>query len=79
MLIKLKVLINKTMKVWIDFSGRHYLMNGPTDEAAGMQLTDRELLQLFNAVQELNPEDKKLVITFLDAFVAKRKIQNILS
>ena len=54
-----------------------YLMNGSQQEAASVQLTDKELLRQFQEVQHLNAEDKHLVKTFLDAFLTKRHIQKL--
>lgn len=53
-----------------------YLMTGGTDASAD-DLADRELLRQFRAVQDLPPDDKHLVKTFLDAFVTKRRIQEL--
>ncbi len=53
-----------------------YLMSGGTDNAAA-QLSDRELLNQFRAVEQLDDDDKHLVKTFLDAFVTKRRLQQL--
>jgi len=53
-----------------------YLMSGGTDDAA-TQLADRELLDQFRAVEQLDDDDKHLVKTFLDAFVTKRRLQQL--
>ncbi|WP_224994348.1 helix-turn-helix domain-containing protein [Cesiribacter sp. SM1] len=54
-----------------------FLMSGSQQEAASAQLADKELLRQFHEVQQLNPEDKHLVKTFLDAFLTKRHIQRL--
>lgn len=54
-----------------------YLMNGGSDEVVSAQLTDKELLSQFKEVEKLNKEDKYLIKTFIDAFITKRKIQNL--
>lgn len=54
-----------------------YLMKGSQDEAVAAQLTDKELLRQFRAVESLNKEDKHLVKTFIDAFITKRQIQQL--
>lgn len=54
-----------------------YLMNGGSDEVVTAQLTDKELLSQFKEVEKLNKEDKYLIKTFIDAFITKRKIQNL--
>ena len=54
-----------------------YLMNGSSDEKVSAQLTDKELLEQFKAVEKLDQEDKHLIKTFIDAFLTKRKIQQL--
>jgi len=53
-----------------------YLMNGKTEQVEA-QLTDKELIKQFIEVEKLNPEEKNLVKTFLDAFITKKKIQQL--
>ena len=53
-----------------------FLMNGGT-EAVEAQLSDKELLRQFQAVEQLKPADKQLVKTFIDAFITKRQIQQL--
>jgi hypothetical protein len=47
------------------------------DEAVAAQLTDRELLKQFREVEMLSPEEKHPVKTFIDAFLTKRHIQEL--
>jgi len=54
-----------------------YLMIGGSDEVVSAQLTDKELLSQFREVEKLNKEDKYLIKTFIDAFITKRKVQNL--
>lgn len=54
-----------------------YLMNGSQDEVVAAQLTDKELLKQFKEVEKLDPEDKHLIKTFIDAFLTKRQIQKL--
>lgn len=54
-----------------------FLMNGATNEMASSQLSDKELLNQFKAVEQLSPEDKNLIKTFIDAFITKRQIQKL--
>lgn len=54
-----------------------YLMNGSNDEVIATQLTDKELLKQFKAVEQLNAEDKHLIKTFIDAFLTKRQEQKL--
>jgi len=56
-----------------------YLMNGNTGEVASKNITDKELLTLFKAVEQLGPEDKNMIKTFIDALVTKRKVQGLAS
>jgi transcriptional regulator with XRE-family HTH domain len=53
-----------------------YLMNGKTEQVEA-QLVDKELIKQFQEVEKLNPEEKHLVKTFLDAFITKKKIQQL--
>jgi len=54
-----------------------YLMSGSTDKVASEQLKDKELLNLFRSVENLDGNDKNMVMTFLDALVTKRHIQQL--
>jgi len=56
-----------------------YLMSGTTDDVVQEAGLEKEMIARFKKVQELNTEDKKTVLSLLDAFIAKTKIQNILS
>ena len=51
-----------------------YLLEGSNDQAAVARFEDRELLERFQEIQQLNDEDKHVVKVFLDAFLAKKKI-----
>ena len=55
-----------------------YLMEGTSEEAAKAYVHDRELLHKFKQVEELNEEDKKVVKIFLDAFLTKKYIQQLI-
>jgi transcriptional regulator with XRE-family HTH domain len=54
-----------------------YLISGSSYETVSAQLTDKELLSQFKEVEKLNKEDKYLIKTFIDAFITKRKVQNL--
>lgn len=54
-----------------------FLMNGATHEMASSQLTDKELLNQFKAVEQLSPEDKNVIKIFIDAFLTKRQVQKL--
>ena len=56
-----------------------YLMNGSTDDVAVEAGLDKELIGRFKQVKDLNPEDKKTVLSLLDAFIAKTRIQSIMN
>lgn len=53
-----------------------FLMNGGTEQVEA-QLTDKELLRQFQEVEKLEPDDKHLIKTFIDAFITKRQIQRL--
>jgi transcriptional regulator with XRE-family HTH domain len=54
-----------------------FLMNGSSDELANSSLTDKELLNQFKAVEAMPEEDKTIVKTLIDAFITKKKIQQL--
>ena len=51
-------------------------MNGASDEVISAQLTDKELLNQFKAVEKLSQEDKHLIKTFVDVFLTKNRFKN---
>ena len=55
-----------------------YLMNGTTNEVIKEVGLDKELIARFQQLQSLTHEDRKTVLSLMDAFIAKTKIQNIL-
>jgi len=55
-----------------------YLMNGSTSELVESAGLDKELIDRFKQVQELGAEEKKTVLSLLDAFIAKSRIQDLL-
>lgn len=50
-------------------------MNGDSQTVAATKVTDRELLDLFVAVEQLDDQDQTMVKTFIDALVTKRRVQ----
>jgi transcriptional regulator with XRE-family HTH domain len=54
-----------------------YLTNGTTNELAESTLNDKELLNQFKAIEQMDDKDKNVVKTLIDAFITKRKIQNL--
>ncbi|THB69714.1 MAG: XRE family transcriptional regulator [Gammaproteobacteria bacterium] len=56
-----------------------YLYEGERDSAVVVDFEDRELLQHFLDVQNLDDVDKQLVKEFLGAFLVKKKLQELVS
>jgi len=54
-----------------------YLINGITDELAENSLADKELLNQFRAIEKMNDKDKGVVKVFLDAFITKGKLKQL--
>lgn len=54
-----------------------YLIDGETDVVAKAKLEDRDLLNQFREIEKLTEKDKTVVKIFLDAFIAKKKVQAI--
>ena len=55
-----------------------YLIEDKPDKAAKAKIEDRMLLEQFHEIEKLSEEDKYIVKELLDAFLAKRKIQQII-
>ncbi len=53
-------------------------MEGRTDEVAKTTFEDRELLMQFKEVERLNETDKHLGKEFLNAFLTKKKLENMM-
>ena len=64
----------KVLDTTVDF-----LMNGTTDDVVQNAGLEKELISRFKDVQDLNQEDKKVVLSLMDAFIAKTKIQSLLA
>jgi transcriptional regulator with XRE-family HTH domain len=54
-----------------------YLIEGHSEEAAKARFEDRELLRQFQEVEKLDEEDKVVVKKLLDAFLTKKRIQEL--
>jgi transcriptional regulator with XRE-family HTH domain len=54
-----------------------FLMDGSVNDKAQIAISDKELLNQFEEVEKLSQEDKHLIKTFIDAFLTKRKIQQL--
>jgi transcriptional regulator with XRE-family HTH domain len=55
-----------------------YLMSGTTDNLVQEAGLEKELVSRFKQVQDLPTEEKRTVLSLLDAFIAKTKIQGLL-
>ena len=54
-----------------------YLTNGTSDDLAESSLTDKELLNQFKNIEKLPEADKNVVKVFLDAFITKKKLKQL--
>lgn len=54
-----------------------YLMEGATDEAARARFEDRELLLQFQEVEKLPDDDKNVIKKLIEAFLLKRRLQEM--
>ena len=54
-----------------------FLTNGSTDELAESTLSDKELLNQFRAIEKMSDNDKNIIKTLIDAFITKKKIQQL--
>lgn len=55
-----------------------YLLNGTVNEQASISLLDADLLQQFKKVEQLPERKKELVKEFLDAFLLKSNLKDLL-
>jgi transcriptional regulator with XRE-family HTH domain len=55
-----------------------FLINGDTDEKAMSALKDAELLKQFKEVEQMEDEDKNIIKKLIDAFITKKKIQQMI-
>ena len=53
-----------------------FLMSGDTEQVQA-QLSDKELLKQFREVEKMEEKDKSIVKELIDAFITKRKIQQL--
>ena len=56
-----------------------FLMEGSTDEAARERLEDRDFLLQFQEAEKLPDEDKTVIKRLIEAFLIKRRIQEMTS
>jgi transcriptional regulator with XRE-family HTH domain len=63
----------KALETTVDF-----LMNGTADDVVQDAGLEKELISRFKKVQGLDAEDKKTVLSLMDAYIAKTQIQTLL-
>lgn len=63
----------KALDTTVDF-----LMNGTADDVIKDAGLEKELISRFKEVQDLETEDKRTVLSLMDAYIAKTKIQALL-
>jgi transcriptional regulator with XRE-family HTH domain len=63
----------KALDTTVDF-----LMNGTADDVVKDAGLEKELISRFKEVQDLETEDKRTVLSLMDAYIAKTKIQTLL-
>jgi transcriptional regulator with XRE-family HTH domain len=56
-----------------------FLMNGTMEEIANDNIKDKSLINQFNKISKLNDENKKVVISLIDAFLFKEEMKKQLS
>jgi len=56
-----------------------FLVDGATDDVARATFEDRDLLRQFQELQTLDEDDKRIIKTLIDAFLAKRQIQKLIA
>mgnify|MGYP006293011855 CR=1 FL=1 len=54
-----------------------FLMYGDIDEKAKSSLKDAELLQQFNAVEQMNDDDRNIVKRLISAFITQNKLKQL--
>ncbi|GAB3018928.1 hypothetical protein GCM10027051_24990 [Niabella terrae] len=64
----------KALDTTVDF-----LLNGTADDMVKDAGLEKELIRRFKEVQDLGTEDKKTVLSLMDAYIAKTKIQTLLT
>jgi len=64
--------LSTSLEVSIDF-----LVNGTLNEKATNTISDNKLLSQFKAVEQMNDEDKSVVLKLIDAFITKKQIQKL--
>ena len=65
--------LSKTLDTTVD-----YLMNGTMDDLLKDTGLEKDLVNRFKQVQLMTQQDKETILSLMDAYIAKTKIQNIL-
>ncbi|HYC40318.1 MAG TPA: helix-turn-helix transcriptional regulator [Chitinophagaceae bacterium] len=56
-----------------------YLMNGTTADLAAENITDKTLINQFNRISELSPDNKTVVSKLIDAFLFQQEMKQKLA
>jgi len=56
-----------------------YLMNGTTNDLADELINDKTLINQFKKIAQLSDENKKVVVSLIDAFIFKQETKQRLS
>jgi len=56
-----------------------YLMNGTSNDLADELINDKNLINQFKRIAQLSDENKKVVVTLIDAFIFKQETKQRLS
>ena len=56
-----------------------YLMNGTLEQIADEVINDKALINQFNRIAKLNDEDRKVVVSLIDAFLFKQEMKQKLN
>lgn len=54
-----------------------YLLDGDTKDAAFANFEDKELLAMFEAVEQFSPDEKKEIKSIIDAYITRRKVRQL--
>ncbi len=54
-----------------------YLIEGKINEVAQSKLEDKDLLRMFKEIETFQERDKVVIKELIDAFIAKKKIQEL--
>lgn len=54
-----------------------FLLNGTRADLADGTLADKDLLNQFKQIESMTPADRDVIKTLLDAFITKKKVQQL--